>query len=101
MSKAKPMRDLRMAARSHSTMALNTLVGIARQTQSPPAARVAAATQILDRGWGKADQNHTVDGDIKVTIRHILEHIDEKPVVIEGKEVLTIEAEPEKPDDAA
>jgi len=82
-------------------MALNTLVGIARQTQSPPAARVAAATQILDRGWGKADQNHTVDGDIKVTIRHILEHIDEKPVVIEGKEVLTIEAEPEKPDDAA
>ena len=38
--------------------------------------------------WGKAPQAHTGEngeGDIKVTIRHILEHIDDKPVVIDGR----------------
>lgn len=37
-------------------MALRTLVGIARQAKAPPAARVSAATALLDRGWGKPSQ---------------------------------------------
>ena len=40
-----------------------------------PGARVAAANSVLDRGWGKADQTHSVDANIQVN-RHILEHID-------------------------
>ena len=95
MPRAKAITDLRTYARSHTHMAINRLVGVARKGSSDSAV-VAACIHLLDRGWGKADQNHTVDGDIKVTIRHILEHIDEKPVVIEGKEILTIDAaEPE------
>jgi hypothetical protein len=59
-----------------------------RQREYSPAARVQAANILLDRGWGKAPQAHTGEngeGDIKVTIRHILEHIDDKPVVIDGR----------------
>jgi hypothetical protein len=58
-------------------MALATLAGIARQPKAPPGARVAAAQTLLDRGWGKADQAHTGPdgGDIKVTIRQIIETV--------------------------
>jgi hypothetical protein len=46
-----------------------------RQREYPPAARVAAASALLDRGWGKPAQMHVGEdgGDIKVTIRTILE----------------------------
>jgi hypothetical protein len=33
------------------------------QAEAPPAARVAAANSILDRGWGKPAQPHDGDGD--------------------------------------
>jgi hypothetical protein len=33
-----------------------TLVDIAKQTKAAPAARVAAASALLDRGWGKPAQ---------------------------------------------
>ena len=61
------------------------MINVARQKTAQPGARVAAANSVLDRGWGKADQMHSVDGDIKVTIRHILEHIDDRPVVVDGR----------------
>lgn len=56
---------------------------------------------LLDRGWGKAPQSITGtdgEGDIKVTIRHILEYIDdEKPVIIDGAEVRSIDADTTEP----
>ena len=72
------------------------LAGIVSQEAVPPAARVSAAGILLDRGWGKATQAHTGEngeGDIRVTIRHILEHIDEKPVIIGGAAVRCIDAD--------
>lgn len=54
--KAKPIIDIRSLARVHTSMAVRTLVGIAKQPKTPPAARVAAATALLDRGWGKPSQ---------------------------------------------
>ena len=74
-------------ARTYSRSMVAVLVSVARQKTAQPGARVAAANSVLDRGWGKADQMHTVDGDIKVTIRHILEHIDDRPVVVDGRRV--------------
>lgn len=47
------VRDL---ARVHTADALRTLVTIAANGEAPPAARVSAATAILDRGWGKPSQ---------------------------------------------
>ena len=55
-------------------MGVKVLAGIASAEDAPPAARVAAAAILLDRGWGKAAQPHTgEDGDIRVTVRTITE----------------------------
>jgi hypothetical protein len=58
---AKTPTQIRSLARSHTESAVNTLVGIMNQAEAPPAARVAAANAILDRGWGKPAQ--PIDGD--------------------------------------
>lgn len=42
-------------ARSHTDLAMNTLAAVARGSESD-AARVTAASAILDRGYGKARQ---------------------------------------------
>ena len=57
--------EIRTLARSYTKAAINTLVGIMRQPKAPPAARVAAAIHLLDRGWGKAARLVAVDGEIK------------------------------------
>jgi len=60
-------------------MCIKVLAGIVSQEAVPPAARVAAAGILLDRGWGKAPQAHTGaagEGDIRVVIRHIVEGRD-------------------------
>jgi hypothetical protein len=52
----KAVTEIRSLARSHSRTALNVLVGVMRSNEATPAARVAAANAILDRGWGKPAQ---------------------------------------------
>jgi hypothetical protein len=49
------------------------------QEASPPAARVAAAGILLDRGWGRAPQAHTGEdgGDLRIVFRQIVEAVDE------------------------
>jgi hypothetical protein len=46
----------------------------------PPAARVAAASALLDRGWGKASQSHVGEDrvNLRISIRRIM--ADEKRV---------------------
>jgi hypothetical protein len=83
---AKAPTDIRSLARSHTETAINTLKGIMQQLDAPPAARVAAACALLDRGWGKPPQAHTgADGEraIQVTIRHLVEGLPDKQRVIE------------------
>lgn len=53
---AKTPTEIKSLARSHTVAAINVLLGVMNQDESPPAARVAAATAILDRGWGKPAQ---------------------------------------------
>lgn len=53
---AKTPTDIRSLARSHTESAINCLVGVMNQNDAPPAARVAASSAILDRGWGKPAQ---------------------------------------------
>jgi pyruvoyl-dependent arginine decarboxylase (PvlArgDC) len=70
------------------------LVAVARQKTAQPGARVAAASVILDRGWGKVKEHvENGEGDIKVTIRHILEHVDERPVIVNGEAVRCIDVD--------
>ena len=49
-------RSLRDLAREHTVAAVETLVRIMTDEGAPPAAQVQAASNILDRGWGKASQ---------------------------------------------
>jgi len=53
---AKAPAEIKSLARSHTVSALNTLAGVMNEPSAPPSARVAAATALLDRGWGKPHQ---------------------------------------------
>ena len=68
MAKATADRSL---ARAQTTLAIRNCGSKA----APAAARVSAASALLDRGWGEAPQPHTGedDKDIHVTIRNIVE----------------------------
>ena len=52
------MRDI---ARESTTLAIETLRTIAADTDAPHAARVSAATALLDRAWGKPAQQLLAD----------------------------------------
>lgn len=61
----KVVGDLRVKAREWTDEALATLIRVARDRKAPPAAQVAAASAILDRGYGKpvqATELSTSDG---------------------------------------
>jgi hypothetical protein len=54
---AKAPIEIRSLARKHTESALRVLAGIMNEAKCPPAARVSAASAILDRGWGKPLQS--------------------------------------------
>lgn len=84
--------DIRSMARTYSRSMIAVLVSVARSKSAQPGARVAAANSVLERGWGKAPTTFNEgELDVRVTIRHILEHIDERPVVVDGNEVRCID----------
>lgn len=57
-------KSLTEMAREHTDKALDALVGILDSNEAPPAAKVSAASTLLDRGWGKAPQAVLVDASI-------------------------------------
>jgi hypothetical protein len=59
----KEVMAVRELARRHTADAVRALVEIARNKKAQPAARVAAANAILDRGYGRVEQNLNVTGD--------------------------------------
>jgi hypothetical protein len=66
----KVQLELRKVAQEYTQEALETLVAIATDEDAPPAARVAAATAILDHGHGKLAQmieETREDGEIVVS----------------------------------
>ena len=67
--------DLRSLARGHTELCIKVLAGMLSQEAVPAAARVSAASILLDRGRGKPAQPHTGedDKDIRITIRQIVE----------------------------
>jgi hypothetical protein len=48
--------DVKAAARELTPDAMDTLKQVMKDPKAPPAARVGAATAVLDRGWGRAMQ---------------------------------------------
>jgi hypothetical protein len=50
----QPGITVTMAARAHTTSAIAVLANVIADEKAPPAAKVAAAQALLDRGWGKS-----------------------------------------------
>lgn len=66
----KELRDVTELARTHSAKAIKTLAEIMDSDSAPPAARVGAATAILDRGWGKPKQS--IEGQVGLTLERMV-----------------------------
>lgn len=66
----KGMADVKALARAYTAVAMQTLGEIAKDPGAPSAARVAASTALLDRGWGKPAQAVTGEdgGAIKMVV---------------------------------
>lgn len=79
------------------------LAGIARNPESPPNSRVTAASCLLDRGYGKPQQNIEMQGDVRIVIRKMLsgELIDVEPNELEQLRDATdtVALPPAAPDD--
>lgn len=54
--------DIKALARAHGADAVETLASIMSDSEVPPAARVAAAKELIDRGYGKAIQPTELSG---------------------------------------
>lgn len=64
----KKSDDLVQAARNKTVAALDTLASIMGNKRAPAAARVAAAREILDRGWGRPTQDVRLEAELTATI---------------------------------
>lgn len=82
---AKAKADIRSLARAHTAAAISTLAGIMRQPKAPAAARVSAASALLDRGWGKPTQPLSNDGDDPLRIQ-LIERLIVDPAATESSE---------------
>jgi hypothetical protein len=60
---AKTPTQIKSLARGHTETAINVLAGIMNEPDAPHAARVSAATALLDRGWGKPAQAVGTEGE--------------------------------------
>lgn len=65
--KGKLPTDVKALARVHTESALNVLAGVMNAPDAPHSARVAAATVILNRGWGQPHQSVDLTADIVTT----------------------------------
>lgn len=63
--------DVKEAAQAFTADALNVLASIMRNEDSPSAARVSAASVLLDRGHGKPKQSLDVDATVAATVTEI------------------------------
>jgi hypothetical protein len=60
----KALADIKGLAKEASEAAIETLKSVMSDPKAPPAARVGAATAILDRGYGKPTQ--TIDANVSI-----------------------------------
>lgn len=72
--------ELRALAREHTKPAVEAIIAVMKNKKAPAGARVTAAAEILDRGWGRAAQ--TVEAN--VTHNHGHESVSATVEWIEG-----------------
>ena len=71
--------EIREIARQHTDAAIKTLVRVMSNKDASHGAQVAAASALLDRGWGRPQQNIKAEGfDISDAIQKISERMREQ-----------------------
>ena len=87
------IRDLREAAQGYSEEALTVLAGVMRDADAPPAAKVAAARELLDRGFGKAVQAVDVSSKVDVgkTAAQVLMELTNKAKIAKVSNIIAAE----------
>ena len=98
----KTPADIRSLCRAFTNETVQIIAGIARAVETPPAVRIQAIGMLWDRGWGKPAQTHTGEdgqGDIRVTIRHIVQSTGGEPRAIEheAKQIDDAQSNAEEP----
>ncbi|MFK4505933.1 hypothetical protein [Bradyrhizobium daqingense] len=73
--KARTLTEIKSLARTHTNVAIKTLVLIMRNKDAPAHARVMAANAILDRGWGKPLQPIVSEDDKPIQFVHRIERV--------------------------
>lgn len=68
---AKSPTLIKSLARAHTESAIKVLSGIMNETTAPHAARVSAASALMDRGWGKPTQPIAGDDDGPIQIEMV------------------------------
>ena len=78
MAVIKDKAWLESLCRSYTEANVKTLGGWATGENIDPDLQLRAINALMDRGWGKPaqDQTHEVKGEIKVTLRKMLEDDD-------------------------
>jgi hypothetical protein len=66
----KIIADVKAAAREMTPKALATLEQVMDDPKAPPAARVGAATAVLDRAWGRPTQS--IEGQVDLSFERMI-----------------------------
>ncbi len=66
----KIIADVKAAAREMTPEALSTLQTVMNDPKAPPAARVGAATAVLDRAWGRPTQS--IEGQVDLSFERMI-----------------------------
>lgn len=89
---------IRDQAQQHGEEAISVLAGIMRDTEAPPAARISAASEILNRGYGRAiDQRAMVllahNADLTRAVHELpMEALVEELARLSGEGVIDVPA---------
>ena len=92
----KVVGKIRTLARAHTTTAISTLAEVMRSKKAPPAARVAAASVLLDRGYGKPMQPLKHSGTVKHDVVDLTEA--ELIAIARGDRTAPTQDKPTQPD---
>lgn len=62
----RPKKDLDLAreAQKHAMLAIKTLADVCGNEEAPPASRISAASELLDRGYGRAPQSIKLNAEL-------------------------------------
>lgn len=71
---AKTPTDIRSLARTHTKLSISTLVGVMVSPRAMSSAKVAAAREMLNRGWGASKE--TIEHGVTSELAELLKAID-------------------------